>query len=170
VWHERQSLTSRDGLVTSQHMTLRPVADGTCSVELLHGDHGDPLTRGFATGGGGGGSGGGANRGRAASEHHHHHHGAGGSPSHGAGGAPGGGGGGTYASSAPTGGEHHHGGGGGRPHSSPTPSGHGELTLTELGDSVLVLTSLSRSTGRPLMVETITLTSDMQVRYARTRT
>ena len=38
VWHEKQNLTSRDGLVTSQHMTLRPIADGLCSVELVHGE------------------------------------------------------------------------------------------------------------------------------------
>ena len=33
-WRERQSLTTQDGLVSSQYMSLRPIADGTCRIEL----------------------------------------------------------------------------------------------------------------------------------------
>ena len=158
VWREKQSLTSRDGMVTSQTLTLTPIADGLCAVEL--------------EAGGGGGGGGGS---------HHHHHTAEGHHGHGHRGGGGGAGGGehsTYASSAADrqaagkrgqaaaaggGGGATGGGSGGieaallrhRPH---------EMTLQELSDSVLVLTATSRASGRPVMIETITLLSDMQVR------
>lgn len=34
VWHEHQSFTSKEGLVAGQTMTLRPVGDGVCVVQL----------------------------------------------------------------------------------------------------------------------------------------
>lgn len=155
VWRERQALTSRDGLVTAQFMTLRPIADGLCAVELTHGE--------------------------APANDHHHHHGR--SGSRGKGGyhhhlhrwpGAGAGGGGTYASAAADRAEraaHPYGGSEGASAGTGVGVGgfigpHEDMTLQELSDSVLVLTSVSRTTGRPVMIETICVTSDL----SRTRT
>jgi hypothetical protein len=48
VWHEHQSFTTKDGLVASQQMTLRPIGDGVAVVQLHTG--GSPV----GTSGGGG--------------------------------------------------------------------------------------------------------------------
>lgn len=78
------------------------------------------------------------------------------------------------SSSSSTGTRHRHGtasdagkGGGGRPgssrsHSHAHTSSSLDMTLTEQSESVLILTALSPTTGAPVLVETITLLSDMR--------
>ena len=40
------------------------------------------------------------------------------------------------------------------------------MSLAEHGENILILTAVSRETGLPVLVETITLLSDMRVRRA----
>jgi hypothetical protein len=154
VWRERQSLTTRDGLTSAQTLLLRPIADGMCRVQLEH----EPAHSGVR--GGGVASGRGHAAGAAAGN------GVAGHARGGVGASAGGGrmraGSGSSAGMAGTGGGygHGHGHGGGRQRDDM------ELTLTEQSDAVLLLVGVSHATGRPLLVETITLQSDM----ARVRT
>jgi hypothetical protein len=124
VWKEVQSLTSADGLVSSQTMVFRPIADGTCTVELLPTE--TPHHKASAPGAAG----------KHSRGHLRHSHGGFGHAA-------------SPASSAT----------GGTP---PDESAEYQMTLAEQSDSVLVLTAYSRRTGKPMLVETITLLSDMR--------
>jgi hypothetical protein len=152
-WRERQTLTTRDGLVSSQSLLMKPIADGMCKVELVHaggGEHGHGATAGLA-----GGSGGGATNG-----HRHSHHGGRGGRRRSGSGAGSGGAGASGGGGMTSPGGRTHGGGAGTAHDDL------ELTLVEQSDSVLLLIGTSHASGRPALVETITLQSDM----ARVRT
>lgn len=152
-----------------QAMLLCPVADGVCRVELapLQQQVGGGLARvppverlrnlpvrpsqehkagqrHRATSQGGG-------RGRGAT------------PGDGADPAPSSGGGG-YASHHRHGGSHSHAHLGGGSTSSAEGGGAYDMSLAEHGESILILTAVSRETGLPVLVETITLLSDMRVR------
>lgn len=164
VWRETQNLTSRDGLVTSQAMLLRPIADGVCRVELAplnlkvravclptclpaapapcpprtptrlrQEEKPAPRHRSASSAGGGGHSA--ATPSSAADPAHRR------------------GGGHAHA---------HRGGTSGAPAAGDAESDF-EMSLTEHGESILILTAFSRATGLPVLVETITLLSDMRV-------
>ncbi|RYG45840.1 hypothetical protein EON67_10195 [archaeon] len=142
MWRETQSLTTRDGLVTSQTLLLRPIADGICSVELAE-EHGVGVGSGSARHGGVHTA---SPSARTAS---------GGAPRSGMAGASSG-----TSSPRPA------------PHTSAATGVHPRagrdftMKLQEHSDDLLIVTAHSVFTGKPILVETITLLSDM----ARVRT
>lgn len=200
VWRETQTLTSADGLVSSQSMVLRPIGDGVCAVKLMtphfapsaagvtaeeaaaagfegyehhdrrrghvngHGRHHDDIADAIF-GNGGASGGGGARAGRHRDGPAGHSGGVGptrmrGGSSSGDSGAE------DFTASPPA----------PAPAGAPTASssaaaaasfGAGigaamrdrgfEMTLREVGDDSLVLTAHALPSGRPVLIETITM-------------